>query len=346
MKSVRYFQPYSTKENVVTNAVLLFLSHVYRLAPGLFEDFITTFVEGEISIGPIFGNQEVKLGGKSVVDAVIRQTSFDLNIETKLGDGFNAQKIRNHLKGIAAEKSTGSHILLGINRTPLSQKTLSNFRTAALELGITFAATTFDDIAGFFEARSDVFRTGLNEIIEEFRTFISEQNLVPITENRMLINPCGTSNYLNARHSIYHDQPGRSKVICKYLGCYWDKAVRLIGEVESVFLGKFEDGKIKVTECLELSWLGKAVIPSEEALFRVGSLVVQTGYYDLESEEVRYYVVKKFHPSKYVKKSPYGIQGHRYFDLDGENGVCPSAFKNKTAELTDIIDALNKETWI
>ena len=105
MKSVRYFQPYSTKENVVTNATLLFLSHVNRLAPSLFEDFLTDVVEDQILIGPIFGNQEVKQGGKSVVDAIIRQLPFELNIETKLGDRFDDRQIKAHLDGMGKELS-------------------------------------------------------------------------------------------------------------------------------------------------------------------------------------------------------------------------------------------------
>lgn len=344
MKSVKYFQPYSTKENVVTNAVLLFLSHAYRLTPGLFEDFLTSFMDDEITVGPIFGNQEVKKGGKSVIDAVIRQNSFDLNIETKLGDSFDSRQMKNHMTGIA-ESQSENRILMGINRTAISKKQVERYRAQAQELGIVFVATTFDEIASFFESRTVNFQVNLREITEGFREFISEQKLVPISPNRLLVNPCGTSRALNEKYGIYYDQPERSKSFCKYLGCYWDKAVRLIGEVESVFLSESKDGNFKITEALELPWLGQAIKPNREALKRVKAIIEETNYYDLENGSRRFYVVKKFHPVKFAKTSLHGIQGHRYFALDGKDGICPDFFVGQDQDVDLLAERLNKETW-
>ena len=84
MRNVTYFPPYSQEENIVTNAVLLLFSHVNRLAPNLLQGILNNLTDEELQLGPIFSNQ-VK-GTKSVIDAVISQTPFEIHIETKLGD--------------------------------------------------------------------------------------------------------------------------------------------------------------------------------------------------------------------------------------------------------------------
>ena len=72
---------------------------------------------------------------------------------------------------------------MGINRTPISQKQLSQFRSQATELGIIFVATTFEEIASFFESRTVNFQVSLREITEGFREFIADQDLVPISQS-------------------------------------------------------------------------------------------------------------------------------------------------------------------
>jgi hypothetical protein len=345
MKSVRYFQPYSTEENVVTNAVLLLLSHVHRLAPDLFEEFLTSFTDGEFVVGPVFGNQEKKEGGKSVVDAVIRQNQFEINVETKLGDDLDSSQIRAHIDGMKAESHGGVNVLLSITRSPLQENVRQEFLQYGQGEGITFADTTFGEIAEFFESRSEAFRFGLNEIISEFRVFITERGIVPESENRLLVNPCGFSIEFNRKYGIYHDQPERSKILCKYLGCYSDKAVRLVGEVKAVFLGEFEGETLRVVEQLELSWQEQRQPISGEAIDRITAMANEPNYYKLKDELARYYVVDAFVETEFSKVSKHGIQGHRYFSLDGPDGICPSLFDGDDPTMDELAQGLRKIRW-
>ena len=138
MKSVRYFQPYKNGEDVVTNAVLLLFSHINRLAPEIFTGFVAMVAGEKATLGPIFGNQDSKPGGKSVVDAVIRQQAIDINIETKLGDSLNADQIFRHFEGMWAEDRGGLRVLLGITKQPLKETTKNKFVSAGEEKGIAF----------------------------------------------------------------------------------------------------------------------------------------------------------------------------------------------------------------
>jgi len=72
MRNVSYFPPYSQEENVVTNAVLLLLSHVNRLAPTIFSDLLTSITDEAFAIGPTFQNQVKIRGGQGIPDALIR----------------------------------------------------------------------------------------------------------------------------------------------------------------------------------------------------------------------------------------------------------------------------------
>lgn len=343
MQSFRYFQPYSQQENVATNAILLLLSHVHRLAPHLLQEFLTSFTENEFLIGPQFINQERKKGGKSVVDAVIRQTPIEINIETKLGNNLDDQQIENHIKGIKKE-GVGHAILISITRDPLSEKVVKKFRNYGGDK-VSFTSITFSEIFGFFEDKSENFLLELNEILEDFRQFLLTNKLLPKSENRLIINPCSASFETNRKFDIYHDQPGRTKEYCKYLGCYRDKSVRLIGEVKAVFIGKVEGDKVKIIEQFELPWQNEKHKVTNEEKQRILDLADSIEYFDLRSGLERFWIVDKFFETDFNKSDPYGIQGHRYFQLDGDDVECPDLFKGGTVSAAEIAHALKSKSW-
>ena len=80
MTNVSYFPTYSQKENVVTNSVLLLLSHVNRMAPTIFSELLTKITDepSSFSIGPTFHNQVRIPGNSRIPDALIQQSPFKI----------------------------------------------------------------------------------------------------------------------------------------------------------------------------------------------------------------------------------------------------------------------------
>ena len=351
MRNVSYFPPYSKDENVATNTVLLLFSHVHRLAPGIFADLLTTITDDEYAVGPTFHNQVRVRDGSGIPDALIQQAPFEIYLETKLGGELGVDQIEAHFATIKKNETVpGSSILIGLTGTAIEQALYKKFEKRGKANGVRFFATTFSEIADSLENASADFRIDLNLILEEYRAFIQERGLVPVSENRLLVNPCGTSYAQNERHHIYHDQPGRSKVFCKYLGIYKEKSVSLIGKVLAVVNARIEDNKVVITENHPLSWTrGEPHQPTKEELNRILGIVDGSDYYNLRHEETRYYIVDRFVKTNFEKTSKYGIFGHRYFNLDSsaenEEGAVPKLFEKEDPSLETLAAALDGKTW-
>jgi len=245
-----------------------------------------------------------------------------------------------------AEDTGGLRVLLGITKKPLKSLTLDKFNTAGQDKGIAFAHLTFEEIAEYFEDASDDFRVALNEILADFRLFLADNDLLPPSENRMIINPCGTSLKNNEQFGIYHDQPYRSKVFCKYIGCYDDKKVKLIGEVIAVFTARVKNDQLIVEEQFNLSWRPKYNLTKEDKS-RVMSLIQASTYYSLDKELARYYFTSGFIKTSFEKISKGPNSGHRYFEFDGKDGVLSKLYEdNNKPSLIDIANALSEITWV
>ena len=346
MRTVSYFSPYKQSENTVTNAVLLLLSHIHRIAPDVFEAFLKDIAGQDISVGPIFANQDSKPGGKSIVDAVIRQTPIEINIETKIthGDSLDTDQLRRHAEGMKAEAKSDRRILLGLTPSPLSSELKDEAAAICKKLDVTFISRTFEEIVSYFENAVPEFHEDLNTILGDFRVYLSNNGQLPPSQNRMLINPCGNSLDSNRQSGIYHDQPYRSKVMSKYLGCYDNKAVRLIGEVFAVIIAEVEDDKLVIHEQVELPWQAQKHDINSGDKQRIMNLIQNSPYSDLGDKPSRYYLTYGFEETKYEKTSPGGIQGHRYFALDGEGSVLETLFGKSSNQpnLSDIASALKK----
>jgi hypothetical protein len=345
---VSYFSPYKTSENTVTNAVLLLLSHIHRTAPEIFEAFLKDIAGEDIAVGPIFANQDAKSGGKSVVDAIIRQTPIEINIETKIthGDSLDTDQLKRHAEGMKREARSTRRVLLGLTPSPLSPQMKREAASICDKCDVAFTHRTFAQIASYFEEAVPEFHEDLNAILSDFRVYLSNNNQLPPSQNRMIVNPCGNSLESNRATGIYHDQPWRSKVPSKYLGCYDDKAVRLVGEVHAVFIAEVADGELVIHEQFDLPWQDKRYQITEKDRTKVLGLIESSPYADLGVKPDRFYLTNGFRETEFEKVSKYGIQGHRYFDLDGEDGVLTSLFeKNSSPNIKAVALALSDKTW-
>ncbi len=155
----------------------------------------------------------------------------------------------------------------------------------------------------------------------------------------------------NILYDLYHDQPNRSKIPCRYLGLYKDKKVGHIGEVQAICLVRVNSNyEVEILENFALGWNNNELIPiKEEWKKRISELVKSTDYYDLKNEVIRFSIVEKFLPTNYKKISDGGIQGHRYFDLGKSEAdkydTIPDIFLSDDISLEKITKALDGKEW-
>jgi len=245
------------------------------------------------------------------------------------------------------EDKSARRVLLGLTPSPLSPQLKSEATAICERVDVAFIARTFEQIASYFEKVVPEFHEDLNAILADFRVYLSDNGQLPLSQNRMIINPCGDSLQSNRDFGIYHDQPYRSKVMSKYLGCYDNKAVRLVGEVYAVIIAELQEGQLVITQQLDLPWQNQRHDISDEDEKRIINLIKKSPYPDLGDKPSRYYLTRGFEETEFKKLSKGGIQGHRYFAIDGTGGVLEKLFE-KTSEqpsLTHIASALKKETW-
>ncbi|XBQ17582.1 MAG: hypothetical protein ABL308_06780 [Oceanicaulis sp.] len=351
MRQVTLFPPYKQPENLVTNAVLVLLSQVYRLAPELFAAVLTSLTETESQVGPQFNNQIRVSGGTGIPDALIHQPPFKLYVETKLNDYITEDQIRAHVSSIRQhEPLVPSTALLGLTKDALDAEHAQRLSAICESGGVRFVQSTFAELAELIRNNSAEFRTQINDIVDEFHTFLVEADLIPISENRLLVNPCGTSFEQNERWNIYHDQPGRSKSFCKYIGIYKNKSVRLVGRVRGVVVVEFEGDDIRILENFRLPWEPLSPVNiTAEFKARMFGIADSSPFYSLRDEEVRFYLVDRLVPTDFRKVSPQGIMGHRYFVLDSkdpkEPAAVPELFLNGEPSIETLADALRQKTW-
>lgn len=198
-----------------------------------------SLTDADIPIGLGFHNQVAGPGMTGIPDALITQDAFEIYIETKLGDNLDHDQIRRHIDSIAdLPTAGGNRYLLGITKSPAQRNEFNGLEQYGRKRKIKFAATTFQSIFEVVEKQSAEFRVDLNELIAEFRIFLQEQGLLAGSLNRMLVNPCGVTSELNMRFNLYHDQPERSKELCRYLAIYTSKEIIGVGEVRRVLIGR------------------------------------------------------------------------------------------------------------
>lgn len=309
MAGISYFQRYSQRENHVTNNTLLVLRHLYQSAPAKLEQVVSELVGQDVQLGLDFHQQT--RGSASVPDGLISQAPFRLFFETKLGPSLDRDQILRHVKSIADERTpaTGEAFLVGLSTESMPAAEREVLAAAAKEQGVVFAATTFADLVAALDAACAPHDVALRAVLDDFNEFLASENLLFQSDDWMLVVPCGISLAENQRFGIYYDgvdRPKRSP--CAFLGCYSEKAVRLVGRITSVLACRYADGVAEVIEA-------ERGVASEEALKRIAAIVEATSYYDLRSQPQRYYVVDAFAPTNLIKRDKGPIRGAQYLQI-------------------------------
>ncbi len=232
MSKIHYFQRYSTKENVITNNTLHLLKRIYLESPKIFENVIQDICgeksEEFLDIGPLFDQQTG--GAGSIPDGKIRQNEFNILVETKRGDDFDIDQLKQHMDGF---KNSKNNILIGVCRADLMSKpNKEDLNMIAIEKNCRFEISTFSKIILICRTHIPEFRLDLVEMIDDFEDFCSSEEILEPKEDVLLAFPCSDSYEQNIKYSLYFCHKTKvPKRKFQLVGFYSKKSIRGFGTV-------------------------------------------------------------------------------------------------------------------
>lgn len=346
--NVHYFQRYHGKENMATANTLLLLSRLYSYSPDKFFRFLQEIdcVEGEEKLKIQFWNQEKD--PTSIPDAIIRQESFKITIETKLSaEGkFNLSQLKHHLDAFGNETCK---CLLTIAPAPMPEMNRTDFEEI-LRLkneenrrnGITNVRhinTTFEQIITKVQAVLDIRDYDLKDILEDYKDYCDHDNLIPGDWKRMRVQLAGRTLDINKQLKLYYDNMDQGFRGHTYLGLYKDKAVRAIGKISAIISVDTIGGK----RCYqaEKGISGKEI--TDEIKQRIEIAIEDSKKHGWDGGiHTRYFLVDEFYETEFRKNSPYPPRGSRVFDL---TEVLNLEGIKKLPDTKEIANLLRGKTW-
>ncbi|MDX2179115.1 MAG: hypothetical protein SFV18_05945 [Bryobacteraceae bacterium] len=301
MSRVSYFQRFSQPENHATNNTLLVLRYFYQSSPSKVRQVLTSLLNTELSIGLTF-EQQVR-GKASVPDALISQEPLRIYVETKRGGELDADQIRRHLIGI----ETGSKnftVLIGLTTEPISDSDRKNLEDEARYRNIAFAGVTFTQVVDALRGVCGDFEQELLSIVEDYESYLAEENLLEERNHRLVIFPCGQTVADNRRLNLYYEKADKPCKRNRFIGVYHNKAVIFVGRVEAI---------AKASWPYEFD--AEFGTLTDDHKRRIEDAFKSTPYETLKTMPQRFYLVDSFEPTNATKITPGGIQGFRYLNL-------------------------------
>jgi len=334
MATLNIFQQYSKEENTITNNILLLFSRLYENNPHVYEDFINGLLGNEniYNIVPAF-QQQVGRGGKGIVDGHIESKSTKIIIETKINSKENIDKLLLYCDRF---KDVDSKIILHISSASFSVDELSGIekKMNKIEKKIRFFSITFEDIVGGLKALKNLYPYDkeIVRLCDDFDDYCISQELFSYEPYLMRAVTCGDSQNLNRKYSFYFDPADRNFQPHKYIGIYYDKSVRLIGEIKAIVDAELVNNEVnfkivhgKMNDILKNN-LQKGFIHA-----------VKDGWNIMHDH--KFFLCEELFETDFRKITPYGIYSKRYFDLRA------ILQKKSLPEIKQIADALKNITW-
>lgn len=307
MSELHYFPRYSQKENCVTNNALLLLHRFYHFDRLRFQRLLTLLDPdselSEPSVGLRF-RQQVSRGG-GVADGFLDQPSLRIAIETKTSDWFGRDQLERHRRGLGVADQR-IMMLLSPVEGELKKVDLAALRIENSELGIDTINVTFERLIQACRAVLSSFNEEMLAIVDDFEGFCSAEGLLPSDAGLMLVPPCYHSRAENVEFKLYYAPKGRVARQPKYLGIYWHKVVRFVGEISTRVEPEFDEtGAVIGPASLSQDERKRIANATELALRHGWNLTVGT----------EFFLCNQLFETHYEKASSGGIQGFQYHEL-------------------------------
>jgi hypothetical protein len=121
----------------------------------------------------------------------------------------------------------------------------------------------------------------------------------------LFVPPCSKSREINADYRLYFCPARWSRHKARYLGIYYDKAVRHIGTIAKVVECEIKDGKV-VSE--------NPLLTDDERRRIAAAAAAVKDQWDIR-RKFQFFLCDDMCQTQFSKSSRGGMQGHRYFDL-------------------------------
>lgn len=311
MSDIHYFPRYSSKENAVTNNTLLLLLRFYQYNRYKFEKFMQALAVEEEVLLPSFGlqfNQQMTTG-KSVLDGYLWQESIKIAVETKLGNDFDMDQLKNHL-AVFKEERYKLLILLNpsIDSRPDSQLRL--IQKIAAPFKIQVLHVTFADIVEAARKCLSDYDEEMLALVDDYESFCGKRELLPRDNYTIFAPLCGDSLEENIQYRLYYRHMTRHSRNAKFLGVYARKAIRAIGIIAKIVVC---DVDLKAQTVKELDAEPQLTENEKERILGASEAATKHGW-DL-SRDHKFYLCDEMVRTDFPKVSPGGMMGQRYFDI-------------------------------
>lgn len=325
------------------------------LLPDAYYDFIESLVDSSqrASLRPVHDMQVV--GKASVPDAILKQRSFQVVIETKLYGQFTLQQLTNHLNHFSDEDFM---VLLTLDANDMAadfkskldamidKKNQSLSRQSRKQSSIHHAHLTFEEFGNRIKALVDEGDSQMTNICEDYIDCCREEGLISNDYKMLMAVPVGKTYDDNKNLKLYYCPRDRSFRPHQYIGLYKDKAIQDIGKVIcQVITEPNGNGALSYTDAATGNPINDSNIVKriDQA---ISNALTGPGY-DLAAEAYRFFIVDEFYETNFIKSSPYGLLGVSYFDLEqfcADTGLSFSQSQQPSEH--EIAHALRGKTWL
>lgn len=333
---IHYFQRYHSKENVITGNTLLLISRLYHYSPSKFHSFLKSLVGAEFQDFDTDVRFDTQIKNiDSVPDGAIKQNSFNIVVETKLGKGFDLPQIKKHLSTFEQETYQVMLTLSPFGMVTEQVKQVSDSvkdENQANNKRIKHIHTTFENLIALM---SDVIEDKDYEfldILEDYKECCSHEGLIKNKDRWMRAVPVGKSFDDNLKYSLYHDPVTRGFSDHGFIGLYKEKAICAVGKIVNIIKAEKVNGKLVVSD-------STSPVTAEQKQNILNSIDAASRFDWNVDVGHQFFCVDKFYETKYVKSTKGPLQGTKFFDLD-------TLFSKNTARTAEnISNELNGKSW-
>lgn len=336
MATLNQFQQYSQGENTITNNILLMFSLLYEINPRYFEEYINSLIEENnfYKIIPLF-NQQVNNSGNGFIDGHISMPKSSIILETKIHGLENIEKL---LKYTESFKEDEIKLLFHLSTKKFNNEQIEEINSKLhknSKKDIKFYSLTYLDLTQQIRSlyHEYPYEAQLKRLLEHFESYCNNMKLLNSNKHILRAMACGQSFELNKKYKLYFDLASRGYSHFNYLGIYKWKAVRYIGKVENMIVADWNeiDGLIIKQKSHEITddqkeRLTNAILEGDKIGWGI-------------SNGHRFFLLKDFYGTNFLKKSDGGIFRVRYFNLENYLG------KNMTSTVSEIAALLKDRFW-
>ena len=111
---------------------------------------------------------------------------------------------------------------------------------------------TFEDLIAAARGCLTDYDEEMHALVTDYEDFCSEEGLLPVDKWTLFVPPCGLSREINIADLLYFCPASWSRRKARYLGVYYEKAVRHIGTITKVVECEIKDGSV-VSETIALT---------------------------------------------------------------------------------------------